>query len=86
MFKFFYIVEAQGEKEDVTEKVISDGKKMSENINDTETEYATIEDPLSLHRTSSNATSVISEIPNIINEENVIIAPGQIKNPVSILS
>ena len=50
---------------------------MSENINDTETEYATIEDPLSLHRTSSNVTCVISEIRNIIIEENVILQQGK---------
>ena len=28
----------------------------------------------------------MSEIPNIIDQENVIIAPGQGKTPVSILS
>ena len=32
---------------------------------------------LNMHRTISKGTTLISEIPNIIKEENVIIAPGQ---------
>ena len=47
---------------------------------DPETEYASVEDPLSMHRTASNETTLISEFPNITNEKNVIIAPGQGKN------
>ena len=39
-----------------------------------------------MHRTASNETSLISEIPNIITVENVIIAPEQGKKTVSILS
>ena len=39
-----------------------------------------------MHRTASNETTLISEIPNIINEEKITIAPGQRKKPVSILS
>ena len=38
-----------------------------------------------MHRTATNETNLISEIPNITNEENVIIVPGQEKTPVSIL-
>ena len=38
-----------------------------------------------MHRTATNETNLISEIPNIINEENVIIIPDQGKTPVSIL-
>ena len=38
-----------------------------------------------MHKTATNETPLISEIPNISNEENVIIAPGQGKTPVSIL-
>ena len=37
-------------------------------------------------RTASNETTLASKIRNIINEENVIIAPGQGKKPISILS
>ena len=70
----------------VTEKIILDGKEMRENINDTESEtkYASGEDPLKILRTTSNETTLISEIPDIINEEKVIIAPGQGKTPISI--
>ena len=30
-----------------------------------------------MHRTASNETTLVSDIPNILNEEDVIIAPGQ---------
>ena len=39
------------------------------------------EDPLSKHRTRSNETALVSEIPYIINDENVITAPGNGKKP-----
>ena len=87
MFKFSDIVEIQGETESVTEKNISDGKEMTENVNydRSETEFASFEDPLNMYRIASNETTLVSEIPNMINEENVIIAPEQGKIPVSIL-
>ena len=60
---------------------------MGENINGrSETEFASVEDPLNMHRTASNETTLVSEILNIINKKNVIIAPGQGKKPLSILS
>ena len=60
---------------------------MTENINDrSKTEFASDEDPLKMHRTASNEITLVSEIPNIINNKNNIIAPGQRKTPVSILS
>ena len=40
-------------------------------------ETLSVEDPLNMHRTASNETTVVSEISNIINDENVIVAPGQ---------
>ena len=59
-------------------KNVLDGKEMTENINDrSETEFALLEDPPNMQRTASNETTVVSEIPNMINEENVIIATGQ---------
>ena len=60
---------------------------MTENVNyiRSETEFASVEDPPNMYRTALNETTLASEIPNIINEENVIIAPGQGKIPVSIL-
>ena len=51
-----------------------------------ETEYGSAEDPLSMHRDGSNEIAPVSEIPYIINDENVIIAPGQRKIPISILN
>ena len=47
--------------------------------------FASVEDPLNMHRTASNETTLVSEIPNIINGEHVIIAPGQGKKIFSIL-
>ena len=40
-------------------------------------ETLSVQDPLNMHRTASNETTVVSEIPNMINDENVIVAPGQ---------
>ena len=45
-----------------------------------ETEHGSVKDPLSMHRTASNETALVSEIPYIINYKKVIIAPGQGKN------
>ena len=47
-FTFSDIVEIQGQNKTVTEKIISDRKKISENRNDTETEYDSVEDPLNM--------------------------------------
>ena len=65
--------------QDVTERI---HKKIISN----ETEYGSVEDPLSTHTTGSNETALFPEIPSIINDENVIVAPGQGKKPVSILN
>ena len=51
---------------------------MCKNRNDTEAEYASVYHPLDMRRNASNETT--SEIPNIINERNVIIASEQGKN------
>ena len=86
MSQFSDIVEIQGQSKSVTEKKISDGEEMTENINDrSETEFTLVEDPLNMHRTALNVTTLVSEIPNTINQENGITAPGQGKNPVLIL-
>ena len=37
-----------------------------ENVNESETEYASVEDPLNIHRTASNETILVSNILNII--------------------
>ena len=44
------------------------------------TEFVLIEALLNMYRTASNNTALVSEIPNIIDEENVIIASGQKKH------
>ena len=44
------------------------------------------EDPWSMHITWSNETVLVSEIPYVINDEKIIIAQGQGKKTVSILS
>ena len=79
MFRFFEIVEIQGENESATEKIMSDSTEISESINDTKTEYASVEDPLSMYRTASNETILISEIPNIM-KEMLLLHQGKEKN------
>ena len=87
MFTFSDIVKIQGQSECVSKKNVSNRKESTENINDrSETEFALVEDPLNMQRTVSNKTTLVSDIPNIINDENVIIAPWQGKKPASILS
>ena len=62
------------------EENVSDGKEITENINDrSEPEFASIEGPLSMHRTGSNETIVVFEIPNIIIDKNIVIPPAQKK-------
>ena len=39
-----------------------------------------------MHRTGSNETAIVSEIPSIINNENVKISPGQGEKRVSVLN
>ena len=66
MFRFSNInLEIHGENESIAKKVILDWKEMRENINHIEsrTEYASVEDPLNMHRTASNKATLISEIP-----------------------
>ena len=38
------------------------------------TKYGSVEDPLSMHRTRSNETTLLSEFLSIINNKNVIRA------------
>ena len=86
ILKFSNVFEIQGHYQCVTEKNISDGKEITENRNGrSEPEFALVEDLLHIHRTVSNKTTLVSVIPNIILEENFIIAPGQRKKTVSVL-
>ena len=67
IFMFSEVFEIQEQNKNVTEKNISDRKETSENRNDIEIEYASVEDPLSMDRNASNETTLISDIPNLIN-------------------
>ena len=49
--------------QDVTESI---HKKIISN----EPEYGSVQDPLSMHRTGSNETALVSEIPSVIDDEN----------------
>ena len=85
MFTCTDIVELKGQSECVAEKNVSDGKEMSKNINDrSETEIALVDDPLNMQGTASNETTLVSEIPNIINEEKILFAPWQEKKQFQI--
>ena len=42
-------------------------------------------DPINLHRVAASEAILVSEIPNIIDEDNVTNAPGQSKTPPSVL-
>ena len=64
---FSEVFEIQEQNKNVTEKNISDRKQTSENRNDIEIEYASVEDTLSMDRNASNETTLISDIPNLIN-------------------
>ena len=48
-------------------------------------QYVSVQDPLNMPRTASNEKTLIFKIPNVINDENLIFAPGQGKIPVLIL-
>ena len=73
MLDFSDIDEHQDIAEYIHKKIISN-----------ETEYDPVEDRLSMYKTASNEIALVSEVPYIINDENVIIAQGQDKKPVSI--
>ena len=47
--------------------------------------FQLLDDPLNLHRVAANETSLISELSSIIDEDNIIIAPGQGNTSLSIL-
>ena len=60
----------------------------TENIDDTETEYASVEDLLNMYKTASKVKTLVSTIiiPNIINEKNIIITPELGKKSISVLN
>ena len=56
--------------------------KNNNNENASKAEYASAENVLVIHRAAINEITLTSKIRNMINEENVIVAPGQGKAPV----
>ena len=82
------MVSDKEENERVTANIMLDGQEIIENINDNESETkdALVKELLNMHKTASNETIPISEIPNIIHAENVVIALGQEKILASISS
>ena len=57
-----------------------------EKTNPDEVEHSLKEDPLNAYRIASNETALVSEVPALIDDENIIIAPGQGKTPLSLLN
>ena len=86
MSRFSDIGEPQEEKQSVTEKNFQMKKKWVKIWYNAEIDYTSVENPLNIHRSAWNETILVSKILNIINEENVIIPPGQGQKPVLILS
>ena len=66
---------------ELLKKIFFHGKEISENTygNRSKTEFTLVEDPLNMHRTTTNETTLASKAPNMINNKNVIIAPRQRK-------
>ena len=48
--------------------------------------FESVDDPLNAHRDAGYETTPVPEIPRIIEDDNVIMAPGQGKTPVSVLN
>ena len=73
----FWYCSNSRKSECLTEKIVSDKKEMTENIYDrSEIEFASVEDPLNVHTTASNETTLVSEIPYTINEEKYYNCTG----------
>ena len=81
MLWFSDSVEMQGESENDAEN-ISDGKKMTENVKNTrsKTIFASVEDPLDMHRTASNEKTLVSEIPNELMRKMLSLHQGKKKH------
>ena len=45
-----------------------------------------MDDPLNAHRAAGYETTLVPETPRIIEDDNVTMAPGQGKTPVSVLN
>ena len=61
-------------------------KTLSKKVTQNELQFSLIEDPLNMHRSGTNETVLVSEVPNIFDKENVIKAPKQEKSPLTVLN
>ena len=48
--------------------------------------FESVDDPLNAHRAGGYETTLVPELPRITEDDNVIMAPGQGKTPVSVLN
>ena len=48
--------------------------------------FVSVDDPLNAHRAAVYETILVPEIPRIIEDDNIIMAPGQGKTPLSVLN
>ena len=55
-----------------------------EKFTQNEPPFTLTEDSLNMHITASNETTLVSQVPIIIDKKRVIIAPGQEKNTISV--
>ena len=55
-----------------------------EKFTQNEPPFTLTEDSLNMHITASNETTLVSQVPVIIDKKSVIIAPGQEKNTISV--
>ena len=59
------------------------------NENDYQSDFSQLEeteDPLDEHRVGANESSLISIVPHQINENDITLAPGEGKSPISMLT
>lgn len=61
-------------------------KTLSKKVTQNELKFSLIEDLLHMYRSGTNETVLVSEVPIIIDKENVIKAPGQGKSPLTVLN
>ena len=67
-----------------TETVEKNLETVHEKFTQNEPPFTLTEDSLNMHITASNETTLVSQVPIIIDKKRVIIAPGQEKNTVSV--
>ena len=67
-----------------TETVEKNLETVHEKFTQNELPFTLTEDSLNMHITASNETTLVSQVPIIIDKKRVIIAPGQEKNIISV--